>query len=164
MIKFAANLFFAASIGCAAFTIATLQVLAIADDAPPQRTASLPKEGRVPQARNAPSTAAMIDFHRDIQPIFVKNCYACHGATQARSGLRFDLRAWAFAGGDSGPVIIRGHSADSLLIQYVSGQDAAGTVMPPKETGKRLNAQEIALLNELDRSGRAVAERAWKDR
>ena len=103
----------------------------MAEDAPRERTALLPQ-------RTAPAPAsAPIDFHRDIQPIFVKHCYACHGASQARGGLRLDLRARAFAGGDSGPVIIKGHSAESLLIQYVSGQNDAGLLMPPEEKGSR---------------------------
>ena len=111
-----------------------------------RRSARRRCRSRHERRRQAPLTSRMIDFHRDIQPIFVKNCYACHGATQARIRTAAGSARRAFAGGDSGPVIIRGHSADSLLIQYVSGQDDAGMVMPPKGKGKRLNAQEIALL------------------
>ncbi len=139
MIKFRTHVLSAALVGCAALTLVSTQFFAMAEDAPRKRTALLP--------RNTPAPATEpIDFHRDIQPIFVKHCYACHGASQARGGLRLDLHSRAFSGGDSGPVIIKKHSADSLLIQYVTGQNDAGMLMPPEGKGQPLAAEEIALL------------------
>ena len=77
-----------------------------------------------------------VDFHRDIQPIFVKHCYACHGHA---SGIGLAARSArpGFAGGESGPVIVRGHSDESLLIQYVTGKNDAGIVMPPEGKARR---------------------------
>lgn len=139
MIKVSAKLFFWALIGCAAIAFSATQFLVLAEDAPPQRTASLPRSTPVP-------VSEPVDFYRDVQPIFVKHCYACHGASQARSGLRLDLRDRAFTGGDSGPVIVKGRSGDSLLIQYVTGQNDADVVMPPKGKAPPVTSQEIALL------------------
>src|SRR5436190_12956520 len=83
------------------------------------------------------------DFTADIQPILRKRCEACHGAAQQLSGLRLDQREGAMSGVYSGPVILPGKSADSKLIQRVSG--AAGMmVMPP--SGPRLTPEEIAKL------------------
>src|SRR5262245_47609905 len=49
-----------------------------------------------------------VDFHRDIKPIFVKHCFACHGPAKSESGLRLDLRSSFFKGGDDGPIVVKG--------------------------------------------------------
>jgi hypothetical protein len=84
-----------------------------------------------------------VDFAADVQPILKKRCEACHGAAQQMSGVRFDQREAALAGGYSGPVILPGKSAESKLIQRVSGTPGM-MVMPP--SGPRLTADEIGLL------------------
>jgi mono/diheme cytochrome c family protein len=90
-----------------------------------------------------PAVSGKVDFAADVQPILKKRCEACHGAAQQMSGVRFDQRDAALAGGYSGPVILPGKSAESKLIQRVSG--APGMVaMPP--SGPRLSAEEIGLL------------------
>ncbi len=45
--------------------------------------------------RRAP---AVIDFNRDIRPIFAQNCYPCHGPdpNKRKAGLRLDVRQSAF--------------------------------------------------------------------
>ena len=36
------------------------------------------------------------DFARDVQPIFKKHCYECHGADKHKNGYRLDRRsAWS---------------------------------------------------------------------
>ncbi len=46
------------------------------------------------------------------------------------------------AGGVSGPVIVPGHAADSLLWQFITGRNEDKVIMPPKDRGARLsNAQ-----------------------
>ena len=76
------------------------------------------------------------DYARDIQPLLEKRCYTCHGSQQQMSGLRLD-RADSAA-----RVIAPGHSAQSRLIQMVSGTEKK--VMPP--AGERLTATQIAML------------------
>ncbi len=93
---------------------------------------------RLPAASKGP-----VDYVRDIQPLFAKNCYSCHGAEKQKNGLRLDLKAAALAGGDSGRVILPGNSAQSKLIHLVSGL-VPDTVMPQK--GERLTAAEIGKL------------------
>src|SRR5262245_57059998 len=66
-----------------------------------------------------PATAA--DFAQDIQPIFEKSCYSCHGAKLQMGGLRLDSKELALTGGQSGAVIQPGKSADSLLYRRVAG-------------------------------------------
>ena len=85
----------------------------------------------------------VIDFARDIQPIFAERCYSCHGAEKQKSGLRLDRKTNALAGGDSGKILQPHKSAESLLIKYVSGLDPE-KIMPPK--GERLTTNQVALL------------------
>ncbi|MBK5291482.1 MAG: PSD1 domain-containing protein [Acidobacteriia bacterium] len=65
--------------------------------------------------------AVTVDFTRDIQPVFEKSCYSCHGPKMQMGGLRLDARALAFSGGQSGKSIVPGQAAASLLYQRVAG-------------------------------------------
>jgi hypothetical protein len=74
--------------------------------------------------------------------VLAKQCYSCHGPKQQQSGLRLDDRQLALRGGDYGPVIIPGKSAESKLIRRLVSGDG-GMQMPP--TGA-LAAEDISLL------------------
>src|SRR5450755_3667395 len=76
------------------------------------------------------------DFVRDIQPIFQKRCYSCHGPQLQLKALRFDDRQTAMR------MIAPGDSSHSRLIAMVEGD--GGKFMPP--SGPRLTASEVALL------------------
>ncbi len=90
-----------------------------------------------------PPSEQTIDFARDIQPILVQRCVGCHGVEKQKSGLRLDRKADALAGGDSGAPFEPGKSAESLLIEKVSGLDPVG-IMPPK--GDPLTEEQVGLL------------------
>ena len=45
---------------------------------------------------------AAADFASDIEPIFHKRCYGCHGPSQQMNGLRLDQKDAAIVGGYSG--------------------------------------------------------------
>jgi len=94
------------------------------------------------QTAMSPAGPPIVDYEKDVKPILSQNCYGCHGPTVQQSGLRLDLRQNALRGGDYGPVIIPGHSADSKLIKRVVDGDG-GMQMPP--TGA-LAPEEIAIL------------------
>jgi len=87
---------------------------------------------------------AQTDFARDIQPIFQKQCYACHGPEKQKSGYRLDMRSVALKGGDQGEApILPKDAAKSPLFRFVSGEDE-DMLMPPKESGKpRLSTEEL---------------------
>ena len=90
-----------------------------------------------------PARTSEVDFVRDIQPIFQKACVQCHGPEKQKGGFRLDVRAGAFTLGDSyAPSIVPGKSAESHLVQFVSG--TGDLVMPP--SGERLTDIEIGLL------------------
>jgi hypothetical protein len=84
----------------------------------------------------------LVDFRRDIEPIFRARCSNCHGAQQQLSGLRLDSREAALRGGYSGVAVRPGDSAGSRLIELVSGKGKL--VMPP--AGTRLDEREMQLL------------------
>ncbi len=90
-----------------------------------------------------PPAGRPVDFAKDIQPLFARVCYECHGERRQRNGLRLDDAAAALKGGDLGPAIVPGKSADSPLIHYVAGLNK-DLVMPPK--GDRLTPEQIGLL------------------
>jgi mono/diheme cytochrome c family protein len=97
----------------------------------PARLAALP-----------PAAARSIDFIADVQPIFAKQCYQCHGPKRQEAGFRLDHKPTVLHGGDLGAAIIPGRSADSLLIHLVGG--LRDEVMPKE--GPRLTAEQIGVL------------------
>jgi mono/diheme cytochrome c family protein len=84
-----------------------------------------------------------VDFVKDIQPIFTENCHSCHGPKKQEAAFRLDHKATALRGGELGPAIVPGKSAESLLIQLVAGVKP-DAVMPKK--GDRLTPEQIGLL------------------
>jgi mono/diheme cytochrome c family protein len=99
---------------------------------------------KIDPAKLPPAASGVMEFARDIEPIFVKNCYACHGPQKQRGGLRLDDGAAALKGGNSGPEIVAGRPAESRLLIAVSRLDAE-LVMPPKEKTP-LTREEIGRL------------------
>jgi mono/diheme cytochrome c family protein len=97
----------------------------------------------VSAAELPPPAARPVDFAKDIQPIFANNCLSCHGPKRQEAAFRLDSKDIALQGGDLGPAIIPGNSAESLLVQFVSGA-VPNKVMPRK--GERLNAEQVGLL------------------
>jgi len=105
---------------------------ALAASLTPEQIAQLP-----------PPAEHKIDFSKEIKPIFEASCIKCHGRGKDKGGLRIDTRETLLKGGDSGPVITLGKSADSLLVALVQGFDP-DSVMPKK--GSRLTPEQIGLL------------------
>ncbi|MGI8989811.1 MAG: PSD1 and planctomycete cytochrome C domain-containing protein [Bryobacteraceae bacterium] len=66
-------------------------------------------------------SAAPVDFANDIQPIFQKSCYGCHGPKSQMARLRLDSKALAMTGGQSGVVIHPGKALESILYARVAG-------------------------------------------
>jgi ankyrin repeat protein len=94
------------------------------------------------QTKLPPAADRKVDFEKDVQPILSQKCHSCHGEEVQQSGLRLDKRQNAFRGGDYGPVIVIGNSADSKLIKRLVNGDG-GLQMPP--TGA-LPEEEIGIL------------------
>lgn len=73
-------------------------------------------------------------FETKIRPVLVEHCYECHSAKAVESKklkgkLLLDARAGVLAGGESGPAIVPGKPAESLLISALQHESFE---MPPK--------------------------------
>jgi hypothetical protein len=80
-----------------------------------------------------------IDFLRDVQPIFAKHCYSCHGENKQKAGLRLDRRPDALLA----KIIKPGASVESKLFQLVTSKDDDER-MP--QDAKPLAAEQVAVL------------------
>lgn len=87
--------------------------------------------------------ASAVDYARDIQPLFEKHCYECHGPKKQRNGFRLDRRSRAFAG-TVRHNINPGSSASSRVYQRVR-DNQSGTQMPPEDV---LSPEEIELIRQ----------------
>jgi ankyrin repeat protein len=107
---------------------------AVARQAPPVQA---PKDGR------------KVDFARQIKPLLERSCAACHGGKKPRGLFRVDARDALLKGGASGEAaIVPGHSEESPLIDYVSG-NVPDSEMPPRAQRGRfpaLSPGDVALL------------------
>ncbi|MBI3836481.1 MAG: PSD1 domain-containing protein [Planctomycetia bacterium] len=106
-----------------------------------------------------PETVELVDYNRDIRPIFSDHCYACHGPDQGKlqAGLRLDRKEDALTALESGGFAIVPHQAsDSKLIARVMTADEDER-MPPKESGPRLKPDQIEKLRKWVEQGAA-----WK--
>ena len=99
----------------------------------------------------------VVDFNRDIQSILSANCYACHGPDAEHR--EADLRLDTFAGAVDSGAVTPGKPEESLLIERISSphQDEW---MPPAESGRKLNADEIESLRRWIAEG-ANYEQHW---
>ncbi len=81
-----------------------------------------------------------VNFVRDVRPILVHNCYACHGPDdkQRKAKLRLDVEASAKA-----KAIVPGDMKSELLQRIASRDDDR---MPPAKTGKTLTPEQIDTL------------------
>ncbi len=93
-------------------------------------------------AQLPPPAAVTVDYDKDVKPILAQNCYSCHGGVAQQAGLRLDLRQNALRGGDYGPVIVPGKSAESKLIKRLVDGDG-GLQMPPSGA---LSPEDIGIL------------------
>jgi hypothetical protein len=84
-------------------------------------------------------------FETHVRPILIDHCLECHSEeTEASGGLLLDRRAGWQQGGDSGPAIVPGDAAGSLLMRAIAYEDPH-LEMPPD--GK-LSDEAIGLLRQ----------------
>jgi Protein of unknown function (DUF1553)/Protein of unknown function (DUF1549)/Planctomycete cytochrome C len=71
-------------------------------------------------------------FERTIRPLLSEHCYSCHStaAKTVHGGLRLDSAESVKQGGDSGPVVVAGKPAESLLVETIHYN--GDIQMPPK--------------------------------
>lgn len=100
---------------------------------------------------NEPTSKEAEFFTSKIEPILKKNCFSCHSheAKRSRGGLMLDTRTALLEGGDTGPALVPGDTAKSLLVRAISYTDDE-LQMPPKA---KMPEADIALLTEWVKMG-----------
>jgi hypothetical protein len=101
-------------------------------------TASIAVRGGEPES--SAQAAREHFFEQSVRPLLVDNCYSCHGDKKQKGGLRLDSLEAILHGGESGPAVVPGKPAESLLVEAVNFE---GLEMPP--TGK-LSDEKVATL------------------
>lgn len=84
-----------------------------------------------------------LEYNRDVRPILLENCFACHGADSAarKADLRLDQRAAAIDAGALTP----GKADESELMRRVLSADPE-EMMPPPATKKQLTPEQKEIL------------------
>lgn len=110
---------------------------------------------------HAQASEPAIRYSRDIRPILSGKCFQCHGpdASHREADLRLDTLEGATTKVDGHAAIVPGEPENSLLLQRITSTDPHEK-MPPEDSGKSLNAGEIALLKRWIASG-AQYEAHW---
>src|SRR5262245_66449089 len=75
-------------------------------------------------AQSAQSTGDEF-FEKKIRPVLATNCYGCHSSKlkSPMGGLALDTRSGMLKGGVSGPAIVPGKPAESLLLRALRYKD-----------------------------------------
>ncbi len=100
--------------------------------------------------------AAVPDFARDIQPIFAKHCYECHGAEKQKAKLRLDERSSAFRTGNEA-VIVPGNASGSKIYQRITLPKGHEDIMPNR--GEPLTKAETDLIRDWIAAGAVWPEK-----
>ena len=83
-----------------------------------------------------------VSFTKDIQPVFEKSCWNCHGASMQLSKLDLRTREGALKGGERGAAILPGKADESRLYRRVAGLEKPAMPMD----GSTLTAGQIAAI------------------
>jgi hypothetical protein len=86
------------------------------------------------------STKEGVTFDKDIKPLFEASCVKCHGAEKAKGDLRLNTREGVLKGGEEGPVLKEGDSANSVIVKSI-GRINPKTMMPPPPRKPRPGAE-----------------------
>lgn len=97
--------------------------------------------------------AEPVDFSKTIHPILVSRCLRCHNGDSGQAGLSLTSREGMLKGGVTGPALVPGDSARSLLLRRIQGE--GGNRMPMG--GQPLDASEIGLLRQWIDAGAVVS-------
>ncbi|MFO0918250.1 MAG: c-type cytochrome domain-containing protein, partial [Planctomycetaceae bacterium] len=105
-------------------------------------------------AANRPAEAAEpVDYLKQVKPVLLSRCAACHGALKQEAGLRIDTVAFMIRGGDSGPILQAGDIAASTMIARISASEESER-MPPE--GEPLTPEQIDAIKSWIAAGAAA--------
>jgi WD40 repeat protein len=111
-----------------------------------------------------PALAADLDYYRDVYPFLKANCISCHNKTTTKADLNMETPELMIKGGESGPAIIPGKGAESLIV--TASLHTKDMEMPPpnnKSGAVNLIPEQIATLKawiDQGAKGSVMVERA----
>jgi hypothetical protein len=113
--------------------------------APASKPEPAPKPADMSVRVTPPTAEGIAFFEKNIRPVLVESCYKCHAADaeKIKGGLALDTREGIRKGGDTGPAIVPGDLAKSLLIEAIRYENE-DTRMPPENKGGKLLDSVIA--------------------
>ncbi|MBX3420840.1 MAG: hypothetical protein KF752_04710 [Pirellulaceae bacterium] len=100
-------------------------------------------------------SSPIVDFGKDIAPLLVKNCVACHNEKKAEGGLNLQSHDTLMKGGDSGAAVTAGDLSNSQLVSRLVDPDSP---MPPDDNSvgaQRFTEAEVTLVRSWIESGAA---------
>ncbi|HYV27693.1 MAG TPA: c-type cytochrome domain-containing protein [Candidatus Eisenbacteria bacterium] len=107
-----------------------------------------PLRGQVPATENVSGNAS---FSKDIAPIFLKKCQACHGLDKSKGEFQLHTIAALMKGGKSkSPAVAPGKPTESEIFKRITTSDADDR-MPQKDD--RLSDEQIALIERWIKQG-----------
>ena len=87
-------------------------------------------------ASSAARAAEPITFEEHVRPILKAHCFHCHGEEEKREGnLDVRLARLLTQGGDSGPAIVAGKAAESLIVQRIAPEIGGPLDQSPRRRG-----------------------------
>ncbi|MEX2114439.1 MAG: c-type cytochrome domain-containing protein, partial [Pirellulales bacterium] len=92
---------------------------------------------------------ADVDFERQIVPILVRHCAACHNSSDPAGGLDLLSADTALAGGESGsPAIVPGDAQQSNLLERIRAHE-----MPPEGKADPVSDEDVSRLEKWIQAG-----------
>jgi hypothetical protein len=118
--------------------------VAAAPAAPLPAGAPDPNAGPAAKPGHEPTPEQAKFFEQKVRPLLVENCFSCHAEKKQKGRLRLDSIEAAVKGGSTGPAVVPGNPAKSLLVTAVGYHDA-DLQMPPEE---KLGDAQVKLLTD----------------
>ena len=103
----------------------------------------------------ADPTKEQLDFfEQKVRPLLANNCYSCHSIEQGKSkgGFTLDTASAARKGGDTGPGVVPGDPAKSLIYVAMTYKDK-DMQMPPSSKGGQMKPEELAIIEQWIKMG-----------
>jgi WD40 repeat protein len=97
---------------------------------------------------SVPAASPPTTDYSSVDSIFSSHCLDCHASTDPEGQLVLESYETLTNGGELGPAIVPGKSADSLLVKMIEGhfeKNGKKKIMPPGKR-KKLTAEEIATI------------------
>lgn len=105
------------------------------------------------------SLPKVVEFNRDIRPIFSDTCFKCHGpdSTKRKAKLRLDTRDGAFSKHEKITPFVPGDLSKSEAWRRITATNA-DDLMPPADSGIKLTDHQIKLIGLWIRQGAKFSE------